>query len=56
MTVFKKRDMAVSFRNCGKNMNDGNIIKANIMVQIAINKARTIDAPKFSRSKFESAS
>lgn len=56
LTVFKKRDMAVSFRNCGKNMNDGNIIKANIMVQIAINKARTIDAPKFSRSKFETAS
>lgn len=56
LMVFKKRDMAVSFRNCGKNMNDGNIIKANIMVQIAINKARTIDTPKFSRSKFETAS
>lgn len=53
LTVFKKRDMAVSFRNCGEDMNDNNIIKANIMVQIAINKARTIEAPKFNKSKFE---
>lgn len=55
LTVFKKRDMAVSFKNCGEDMNDNNIIKANIMVQIAINKARTIEAPKFNRSKFEDA-
>ena len=55
LTVFKKRDMAVSFRNCGKNMNDGNIIKANIMVQIAINQALKIEAPKFDKKKFEKA-
>lgn len=55
LTVFKKRDMAVSFRNCGKDMNDNNIVKANIMVQIAINKARMIEAPKFNKSKFEEA-
>ena len=55
LTVFKERDMAVSFRNCGENMQDINIIKANIMVQIAINKARTVDAPKFNKAKFEDA-
>lgn len=55
LTVFKERDMAVSFRNCGKDMKENNIIKANIMVQIAINKARTIDAPKFNKNKFEEA-
>lgn len=53
LTVFKKRDMAVSFRNCGKDMNDNNVVKANIMVQIAINKARVVEAPKFNRNKFE---
>lgn len=55
LTVFKKRDMAVSFRNCGNDMNNNNIVKANIMVQIAINIARMIEAPKFNRSKFEEA-
>ncbi len=55
LTVFKERGMAVSFRNCGENMQDINIIKANIMVQIAINKAITVDAPKFNKSKFEYA-
>lgn len=55
LTVFKERDMAVSFRNYEKEMNDSNIIKANIMVQIAINKAMTIEAPKFNKAKFEEA-
>jgi addiction module HigA family antidote len=55
LTVFKKKDMAVSFRNCGENMNDSNIIKANIMVQIAINKARKVDAPQYNRNKFKDA-
>lgn len=55
LSVFKKRDMTVNFRNCGKDMNDNNIVKANIMVQIAINKARTIEAPKFNKSRFEKA-
>ena len=36
-------------------MKDNNIVKANIMVQIAINKARTIEAPKFNKGKFEKA-
>lgn len=55
LTVFKKRDMAVSFKNCGKDMRDTNIVKANIMVQIAINQARMVEAPKFNKSKFEQA-
>ncbi len=55
LTVFKERDMAVSFRNCGENMQEINIVKANIMVQIAINEARTVTAPKFNKEKFEDA-
>lgn len=55
LTVFKKRDMAVSFRNCNEEMNSSNVIKANIMVQLAINKARTVEAPKFNKTKFEEA-
>lgn len=55
LTVFKKRDMAVSFRNCSDEMHSSNIIKANIMVQLAIIKARAIDAPKFNKAKFEEA-
>lgn len=53
LTVFRKKDMAVSFRNCGEWMNESNIIKANIMVQLAINEARTIDTPRFNKARFE---
>ena len=53
LTVFKKRDMTVSFRNCNEWMNESNIVKANIMVQLAINEARTIDTPKFNKARFE---
>lgn len=53
LTVFKKKDLSVSFRKCNEKMNESNIIKANIMVQLAINEARSVDAPKYNKAKFE---
>lgn len=55
LSVFKKRDMAVSFRSSTGELEEANIIKANIMVQIAINKALAVKAPKYNKKKFEKA-
>lgn len=55
LTVFKKPDMAVSFRSATGEMSEANIIKANIMVQIATNIALETEAPKFDKSLFEEA-
>lgn len=55
LTVFTKRDMAVSFRSVMSDLDIGSIVKANIMVQIATNKALLIDAPRFNKKKFEDA-
>ncbi len=55
LTVFEKRDMAVSFRSAATDVSVANIIKANVMVQIAINEAMAMDAPKFDKQKFAEA-
>lgn len=55
LSVFTKRDMAVSFRSAMLEASNANIIKANVMVQIAINKALKVEAPKFNKTKFEEA-
>lgn len=55
LSVFTKRDMAVSFRSSIKDITEGSIVKANVMVQIAINKVLKTDAPKFNKKKFEEA-
>ena len=55
LTVFKKRDMAVSFRSAARELSDANTVKANIMVQIATNIALKTVAPKFSKVLFEEA-
>ncbi|MCD8220778.1 MAG: HigA family addiction module antitoxin [Clostridiales bacterium] len=55
LSVFKKRDMAVSFRSASAEISNANTIRANVMVQIAINKALRIDAPKFNKMKFKQA-
>lgn len=55
LTVFTKRDMAVNFRSSTEALDEANIIKANVMVQIAANKALVVDAPKFNKKKFEEA-
>ncbi len=56
LTVFRKQDMAVSFRSCADGLNEANVIKANTMVQIAINEALAVDAPKYNKNKLEAAS
>ena len=53
--VFSRRDMAVSFRSSTKELSEANIVKANIMVQLATNITLKTDAPKFNKKKFEDA-
>lgn len=55
LSVLIKRDMAVSFRSSTKELTEASTIKANAMIQIAINKALTVDAPKFNKTKLEDA-
>ena len=47
--------MAVSFRSASNKISDANVVKANAMVQIAINNALTFDAPKYNKLKFKQA-
>lgn len=53
LSVLKKRDLAVSFKSSTCELNESNTVKANAMVQIAINKALKVDAPRFNKSDFE---
>ena len=55
LTVFTRRDMAVSFRSSTGEIAEGNIVRANVMVQIATNEALKIKAPKFDKKKFEAS-
>lgn len=55
LTVFTKRDMAVSFRSSTLALEEASTVKANTMVQIATNKALSIKAPKYNKKKFEDA-
>lgn len=55
LSVFTKRNMVVSFRSSAQELTQANTIKANVMVQIATNKALKAEAPKFHKKKFEEA-
>lgn len=55
LSVLTKQDMAASFRSCSDGITESNTIKANIMVQIAVNEALQVDAPKFNKKAFEKA-
>ena len=55
LAVFKKRDMTVNFRSITDSLEVSNIVKANIMVQIATNQALKNPASKFDRNKFNKA-
>lgn len=55
LSVFKDRNMAVSFRSSADTLSEANVVKANIMVQIATNLALSNPAPKFDRKKFNLA-
>lgn len=55
LNVLKENDLAVSFRSYSANLSESNIIKANTMVQIAINKVLQTDTPKYNKKRFEQA-
>lgn len=55
LNVLKENDLAVSFRSYSERLSESNIVKANTMVQIAINKALKIETPKYNRKRFEQA-
>lgn len=55
LCVLRNPDMAVSFRSALAERDQACNVKANAMVQIAINVARETEAPKYDKKKFESA-
>ena len=55
LTVLKRADLAVSFRSYTENLSESNIVNANAMVQIAINRTLKTEAPKFNKKKFEAS-
>ena len=55
LTVLEEKSLAVSFRSYTDNLSRSNIVNANAMVQIAINRVLKTEAPKFNKKKFEKA-
>ena len=53
LSVLKNQDFAVSFRSANKNRDEASIVRANAMVQLAINQVLKKDTPKFDKKKFE---
>ena len=55
LSVLKNRDVAVDFRSSDQELSDDNVVRANAMVQIAINNAAGSNAPKYNKRKFKAA-
>jgi len=55
LTYFIEPNLEVSFRSANKQMTDANIIRANMMVQIASNLSLNEKINKFNKKKFEEA-
>ena len=55
LTVLEGRNLAVSFRSYTEELSRSNIVNANAMVQIAINRALKVETPKYNKKKFEKA-
>ena len=55
LSVLQERDFAVSFRSCSENLSQSNIVSANAMVQIAINKVLETKTPQYNKKKFSRA-
>ena len=55
LTVLEQKNLAVSFRSYSNELTRSNIVNANVMVQIAINEALKVEAPKYNKKKFEKA-
>ncbi|MBR4760717.1 MAG: HigA family addiction module antidote protein [Lachnospiraceae bacterium] len=55
LTVLQERNLAVSYRSYTEEPTMSNVVNANVMVQIAINRVLKTETPKFNRKKFEKA-
>ena len=55
LSLLKKEDLAISFRNEKTNITNSNIVKANAMVQIAVNKMLKSEIPKYDKNKLQEA-
>ena len=55
LTVLEEQKLSVNFRSYSENLGRSNIVNANTMVQIAINKTLKTDIPKYNKKKFERA-
>lgn len=55
LTVLEEKNLAVSFRSYSETLSKSNIVNANAMVQIAVNKTLKREAPKYDKKKFEKA-
>ena len=55
LTVLEDECLATSFRKGAGEQKAQNIARANAIVQLAVNKAVSIECPKFNRKKFEKA-
>lgn len=53
LSVLREEAMSVSFRSQRSKLSELNQIRANIMVQLALNKALTVEAPDFDREKLK---
>ena len=55
LTLLSKKDFAVSFRSADSNLTEKNIVKANVMVQIAMNRVLEQSVKDYDKEKFEEA-
>ena len=55
LTVLAEYNLSVNFRSYSENLSESNIVNANAMVQIAINRVLKTDIPKYNKKKFEKA-
>ena len=53
LSVLEEESLAVNFRSYSNKLSRSNVVNANVMVQIAINKVLKTAAPKFNKTKFE---
>lgn len=55
LNVLKDKNLAVSFRSTSDDLSISNIVNANVMVQIAVNRALRVQAPAYDKKKFQQA-
>ena len=55
LRVLKEKNLAVNFRSYSDQLSESNVVNANVMLQLAINRVLNTVSPKFNKRKFESA-